>query len=98
MQDQDARSRRVAQLRPGQLDLFQLPENIAADIKTRGLARPLGGVALGSNFSRYRLLHHFKTVIDDQPGELFAVDQFDRDTLVLFVAFRLSLRLRAEAP
>ena len=69
------------------------------DIKAHGLDRPAGGeVARDSNFSRYRLSHHFKTVLDDQPGELFAVDQFDRDTLVLFVAFRLSLRLRAEVP
>ena len=35
-------------------------------------------------------------MLDDQPGELLAVYQFDRDTPVIFVAYRLSLRLRTE--
>ena len=32
MQDQDARSRRVVQLRPGQLDLLQLAQHLDAEV------------------------------------------------------------------
>ena len=32
MQDQAPRSRRVVQLRPGQLDLLQLPENLTTEV------------------------------------------------------------------
>jgi len=28
-------------------------------------------------------------MLDHRPGELFAIDQFDQDTLLLFLAFRL---------
>ena len=67
---------------------------------SRRTSRPSrrGEVERVSKLSRYQLSHHLKTMLDDQPGELFAVNQFDWDTLVLFVAFRLSNRLRAKVP
>ena len=47
---------------------------------------------------RLRRVHYPKTVLNDQPGKLFTVDQFDRDTLVLFIAFCFGNRLAAEVP
>lgn len=45
-------------------------------------------VAGGLNLCCYWLPHHLKSMLDNQPSELFAIDQFDRDTLLLFLAFR----------
>ena len=44
MQDQETRNRRVAQIRPGQLDLFQLAESLAAENFDNSLVGGFGRV------------------------------------------------------
>ena len=44
MQDQDARSRRVVQPRPGQFDLLQLAQSLVAEVLDGTMVVGFGGV------------------------------------------------------